>query len=123
MTVDNVNEIVPVDARFLSIDVDGPDWWLWGVLYERPALVVIETNPMPGFYVACPPFSKKNYGMSVEAARWMGEKKGYLYIGRTAVNCFLVRKDLRCAYRLPPTSVHNGVTPQQPRSAFCQEGL
>lgn len=116
-TIDNINELVPHGTQFLSIDVDGPDWWLWGALYERPALVVVETNPMPGFFVACPPFSKANYGMSVDAARWMGERKGYTFVGRTAVNCFFVRGD--CKYRLPPIGTHSGVNPKQPRGAFC----
>lgn len=107
----NVNDLVPGNTWFLSIDVDSCDWWLWANLVHRPALVVIETNPLPYPYVAQLGSEHRRdgaYGCSLEAARMLGEMKGYDYIGRTVVNPFFVRKDLRCKYRLPAVKEHVG---------------
>lgn len=102
-----VNTIVPGNAHFLSIDVDSCDWWLWANLVHRPALVVIETNPLRYPYVAAMG-ETKGYGCSLEAAKMLGKMKGYDYIGRTVVNAFFVRKDLKCKYRLPEAKEHLG---------------
>lgn len=103
----NINELVPRDAWFLSIDVDSCDWWLWANLIHRPALVVIETNPLPGRYVPAMGYPG-GYGCSVEAAKLLGDAKGYDYLGRTVVNAFFCRSDLGCKYRLPETAKHRG---------------
>ena len=105
-----VNEFVPKDVWFLSIDIDSYDFWVWANLTHKPALVVVETNPRPGM-MACTLTGasyKDGYGMSVDAARWLGEAKGYDYLGRTEANAFFVRKDLKCSYRLPELSRHAG---------------
>lgn len=104
---ESVNDIVPGDCHFLSIDVDSCDWWLWANLIHKPALVVIETNPHPGLYVHAMGMSG-GYGCSVDAAKALGDLKGYDYVGRSAVNAFFVRKDLGCKYRLPVTLRHRG---------------
>ena len=106
-TVDNINRLVPADAHFLSIDVDGPDWWLWANLIHKPALVVIETNPLPGLY-AVALGSAKGYGCSEDAAVMLGIAKGYDYLGRNVVNAFFCRRDLVCRYRLPAQKTHSG---------------
>ena len=108
-----INALLPPGLRFLSIDVDGQDWWLWAALQHRPALVVIETNPLEGHYVA--PFRMApgrdpatGYGCSVDSAKALAAMKGYDYLGRTAVNAFFCRSDLGCRYRLPPAGRHRG---------------
>lgn len=101
-TPQNINDLVPKDAWFLSIDVDSVDWWLWANLVHRPALVVIETNPLPGLYVASIG-AKSGYGCSVEAVKRLGEMKGYQYIGRNVVNAFFVANEYPCAYRMQET--------------------
>ena len=106
-TVDNVNDLVPRNAHFLSIDVDSCDWWLWANLVARPALVVIETTPAPGLQVAAMGVDG-GYGCSVEAAKLLGAAKGYDYLGRTVVNAFFCRSDLKCRYRLPEQKSHRG---------------
>lgn len=106
---ESVNSIVSKDCRFLSIDVDSCDWWLWANLIHRPELVVIETNPLPGMYVKAMGLGEDGgYGCSVEAAKALGEMKGYDYLGRTVVNAFFARKDLGCKYRLPSQTEHRG---------------
>lgn len=106
-TPDNINRLVPGDAHLLSIDVDSCDWWLWANLLRRPALVVIETNPLPCIHVAALGTSA-SYGCSVDAAVMLGNAKGYDYLGRNVVNAFFCRRDLRCAYRLPQVKGHAG---------------
>lgn len=44
VTTENINELVPAELDFLSIDVDGNDYWLWQALEHRPGLVCIEYN-------------------------------------------------------------------------------
>jgi hypothetical protein len=110
-TIENINDLVPNGTRFLSIDIDSCDWWVWANLRQRPELVVVETNPLPGVFVAyygCKQKDKDGYGMSVEASRVLGIAKGYDYIGRTAANTFFVRSDIKCKYRLPDIDVHLG---------------
>lgn len=104
---ETVNDLVPKDCHFLSIDVDSCDWWLWANLVCRPALVVIETNPLPGLYVKATGVAG-GYGCSVDAAIALGELKGYNYVGRNVVNAFFVRSDLNCGYRIPTPREHMG---------------
>jgi hypothetical protein len=44
ITCDNVNELVPPDCDFLSIDIDGNDYWIFKSLTHRPRLIEIEYN-------------------------------------------------------------------------------
>lgn len=114
-TPGNINALVPASARFLSIDVDGCDWWLWANLICRPALVVIETNPNAGLHVAAMG-SESDYGCSVEAAKALGALKGYAYIGRTVVNAFFI--SVPCNYRLPELRGHCGVPSKTGENVF-----
>lgn len=120
----DVNEVIPSDVWFLSVDIDSNDFWVWANVMARPALVVVETNPLPGKFVARMRkeglgLEKDGYGMSVEAAKWLGEAKGYDYIGRTEVNCFFVRKDLNCKYRLPDVKTHVGTPCGAKHNVLC----
>jgi hypothetical protein len=111
-TPDKVNEIVPGDAWFLSIDIDSSDFWMWANLNRQPAVVVVETNPLPGLFVAkmdCAQKDSAGYGMSLGAAKWLGEAKGYDYLGRTEANAFFVLKKLNCRYRIVGEPPHRGV--------------
>lgn len=112
VTPQDVNDHVARDVWFLSIDIDSCDWWVWANLQARPALVIVETNPCAGVFVAkmnCGSKDANGYGMSLDAAKALGELKGYDYVGRTEVNAFFVRKDLKCQYRLPEQKGHSGV--------------
>lgn len=44
VTADNINALVPERLDFLSIDVDGADFWLWSALTHRPRVLIIERN-------------------------------------------------------------------------------
>ncbi len=108
----DVNSLVQPDCWFFSLDIDSTDFWVWANLRHRPALVVMETVPIKGFYAASMDAKSKDhdgYGMSVDACRWLGEAKGYTYLGRNVVNAFFVRKDLPCQYRIPLPATHEGL--------------
>lgn len=108
---EEVNQYCPKDCWFFSLDIDSCDWWMWANLQQRPAVVIVETNPIPGFFVAPMSAGKKDpngYGMSLSAANVLAWMKNYEYIGRTEVNALYVRKELNCQYRLPKMEEHRG---------------
>jgi hypothetical protein len=118
---EEVNEYCPKDCWFFTLDIDSFDWWMWANLIQRPALVIVETNPLPGFFVAAMTATKKDadgYGMSLSAANILAWLKNYEYIGRTEVNAFYVRKELGCKYRLPEIDKHLG-RPCSNRNNVC----
>lgn len=108
--INNVNDLVPRDIHLLSLDIDSTDFWVWLNLLARPAIVVVETNPEEGLFVACYPGKNKGaYGMSREAAEMLGRMKGYDCVGHNETNAFFVRADYECKYRLPPPARHAGI--------------
>lgn len=86
-TVENINALVPEGCGFLSIDVDGNDYWLWQALTSRPNIVCIEYNnhktaadevhPYDPEFVR--PLETYYYGASREALIQLGESKGYRF--------------------------------------------
>lgn len=109
VTVENVNTYFDnfPEAGFLSIDVDGNDYWLWKALKARPTIVVIEANTQkpedeefvapydPGFV-----WDHKTYenGASVASLKRLGTELGYQFVGRCsnphAADLFFVRNDV-----------------------------
>jgi hypothetical protein len=117
-TIENINDLVPLDTQVLSLDIDSDDWWVWANLRVKPPLVVVETNPVPGLFV--PSYKgtfKARYGMSVDAAVMLGTAKGYDYLGRNVVNAFFARRGT-CGYRLPPETRHCGIPAQTDTNVF-----
>ena len=100
ITVDNVNQVVPMACGVLSIDVDGNDYWLWRALLWAPCIVVIEFNPTLGgnktiFYDPYHRWAGDDYfGASFGALVGLGTHKGYGLLYRTPCNLIFVRADL-----------------------------
>lgn len=108
VTVENVNGFFGTEpVGFLSIDVDGNDYWLWKAMTFRPSIVVIEANtqkPEDEEYVAPydPNFvwDHRTYdnGASVLSLKRLGAELGYQFVGRCsnphAADLFFVRNDL-----------------------------
>ena len=104
VTAENVNQVVPPDVALLSIDIDGPDYWVWKALEHRPAVVVIEYNwvhPPPARRVVpyAPDFrwdGTAYYGASLAAMAALGRAKGYLLAGTDSaqLNAYVVRRDV-----------------------------
>jgi len=91
VTPENIESVfgeagVPPEPDLLSIDVDGPDYWIREALEAyRPRVLVIEYNSglPPGRQLVQPrtyaePWDGTNYfGASLDALCALGERKGY----------------------------------------------
>jgi len=100
---------VPREIDFLSLDVDGNDYWFWEELSSvSPRVVCIEYNAGlgPDLLLTVPydpefeRFSKHPggffHGASLAALESLGKKKGYCLIGcdSTGTNAFFLRDDV-----------------------------
>ena len=100
---------VPAEIDFLSIDVDGNDYWFWRCLQcINPRVICIEYNSGIGSkYSWTIPYNKEFErfsahpsgffaGASIKALESLGEKKGYRLVGcdTTGTNAFFLRNDL-----------------------------
>jgi hypothetical protein len=86
----------PEQIDYISIDVDGLDYYFWKYLVKfNPSIVVIEYNPaIPNniVYVQdCDPDICQ--GCSLLALILLGKSKGYELVCTTRVNAFFVRKE------------------------------
>jgi hypothetical protein len=84
---------VPDDFDFLSIDVDGNDYHMWGAMSKyRPKLVCIEFNPTIPTEVRFvqAPDPSVNQGASLLALVELGTKKGYELVSVLSFNAFFV---------------------------------
>jgi hypothetical protein len=98
ITAENINDIfkdnkVPKNLDFLSIDIDGMDYWVWKALEWKPKEVCIEYNPkrLKGVqpYYAHNHWNMKEdsyYGSSKEELEKLGKEKGYKLIKDTGEN-------------------------------------
>ena len=94
ITAENINEIfdkykVPVDFDFLSLDIDGVDYWVWKSILECnkhvPKVVLVEYNPYfeinefkaMTYDVDCTKTGTNYYGASIAAYKKLGEDNGY----------------------------------------------
>jgi len=128
ITRDNLQSLiqdngVPKEIDFLSLDVDGNDYWFWEVLdCISPRVVCIEYNAGigPDLSLTVPyddefeRFSKHPSGFfsgaSLAALESLGRRKGYYLIGcdSTGTNSFFLRDDVEVA----------GITALTAREAF-----
>jgi hypothetical protein len=116
VTADNVQDLfargeVPDEPDVVSIDVDGPDYWIWRALDRfRPRLVVVEYNSSldPTARLVQPADTPAGwsgtdrYGASLGAFVALADEKGYrlAHTELAGVNAFFVREDL--GLELPP---------------------
>ncbi len=93
-----------VELDFLSIDVDGMDFYLLQALELKPKVICIEYNAkFPAGVIRCPVFNP-NYrwqgtdymGASLSALDGLARTRGYTLVGTniTGANAFFVRNDL-----------------------------
>jgi hypothetical protein len=117
ITLDNLQQLikdngVPRDIDFLSLDVDGNDYWFWEALdCISPRVVCIEYNAGIGPDLALtvpydPAFERYSkhasgfyYGASLAALESLGKRKAYYLIGcdSTGTNAFFLRDDIEIA--------------------------
>lgn len=87
---------IPLDFDFLSIDIDGMDYWILKSLVNfRPKLICIEFNlsiPNAVNFIQANDQNIK-HGSSAKAIESLGRDMGYSVVAATAINLFLVRND------------------------------
>lgn len=95
---------LPNDFEFISIDVDGCDYWLlhdlWKLGGYRPQMVCIEFNPtMPNDLVYIPPRDDNvRHGASLAALVELAQDQDYVLVETTLYNGFFVCHDLYQEY-------------------------
>lgn len=105
ITAENVNDLLenydcPTIFDFLSIDLDGNDYWVWKALTYRPRVLVIEYN---GHFEAATSttiqydakfeFKWTDYfGATLSALEKLGKQNGYrlVYADKSGCNAFFV---------------------------------
>lgn len=86
---------IPKEFDFLSIDIDGNDYYIWESFKEyRPKLVVIEFNPSISNEIEFiqPKNMNLNQGCSPLSLVKLGKLKGYELVATNLNNCFFVDK-------------------------------
>ena len=107
VTMDNIGELVKdhPGPDFLSIDIDGNDYWILKELlkHSEPSLIMAEINPrfhtveesftVP--YFADRKWNNDDYfGMSFGAFRKLMEANGYTVVHMEGINALAMRNDL-----------------------------
>jgi hypothetical protein len=117
---ENINQLltktsVPPEIDFISIDIDGNDYWVWDALsVTTPKVVIIETHIEFGMNDIVVPYDKDYvypgrhpdyHGASPVAMEKLARRKGYRLVGanRYGFNTIYVREGL--APMLPSVSV------------------
>lgn len=117
---ENINQLltdasVPPEVDFMSIDIDGNDYWVWDALsVTTPKVVMIETHIEFGMNDIVVPYDKDYvypgrhpdyHGASPVAMEKLARRKGYRLVGanRYGFNTIYVREGL--APTLPAVSV------------------
>ena len=114
ITKENINNVFSSngfegDIGLLSIDIDGNDYWVWDAIkVVNPRIVICEYNSIfgckdavtipydPNFNRTEAHYSNLYFGASLPALCYLGNRKGYIFIGSNSAgnNAFFVRKDL-----------------------------
>lgn len=113
ITIDNINDLyIGEEVDLLSIDIDGNDYWVWGVLDGNPRVVAIEYNSKfrndESVAIEYNPDHKWEgddyYGASLLAFEKLGKKKGYTLVYVVdRFDAVFVRNDLIDENYIPPT--------------------
>lgn len=110
ITAENINQLfdianVPKSFDFLSIDIDGMDYWIWKALENyRPRILFIEYNAVhQPPKLAVQPYDPNNvwnrtrwFGASLQSLTNLGKEKGYELIGccdNGAVAAFVTKEE------------------------------
>jgi hypothetical protein len=108
VTRDNINGLIrgagfSGEVDFLSIDIDGNDYWIWEALEAiNPRVVMVESNAAFGDRPVVVPYdptfvySDEYFGAGPEAFRRLASRKGYRLVGanRFGFNLIFVRNGI-----------------------------
>ena len=87
---------IPINFDFLSIDIDGNDYYIWESLNNyKPKVVCIEFNPtIPNEVHFVQPYDPKvNQGTSLLPLIELAERKGYKLVSILSINAFFVKEE------------------------------
>ena len=103
------------DIDFMSIDVDGDDYWILTTMTIRPRVVCIEFNPtVPPHLKLMPTGTGRCFGVGASVMKEGGEEMGYKMIGITQANMYFVRADEAEAF----SDMETDLTILQPPETF-----
>jgi hypothetical protein len=105
ITKDNIENLfkkynVPEKFDFLSIDLDGNDFWIWNAIKKySPRVVIIEFNGTIGNESKTIKYNPEHrwnnddyYGASFQAMKKLGESKGYTLVSqKNSLNMYFVK--------------------------------
>ena len=92
-SIDNL--LADHDVDFMSIDIDGNDYWVWRHMETRPRVLCIEHNPtVPPHINVKQDDGQLGFGASAAALIELAAHKDYFFIGMTHGNCFFVVAEL-----------------------------
>lgn len=110
VTAENIEQLfdevkLSAEFDFLSIDIDGNDYWVWKAIQKyNPRVVCMEYNSILGATASCTvPYDPAwqwdgsyYFGASLAALEKLGREKGYSLVGCdfTGINAYFVRNDL-----------------------------
>lgn len=124
VTAENVNQVLsdaglPEEVDFLSIDIDGNDYWVWQALNAvSPKIVCLEYNAYYGPHIAWVKAYDADFnwsggdiyfGASLKALEKLSRTKGFVLVGcdYSGTNAFFIREDLvGKAFKGPFTAEH-----------------
>lgn len=86
------NNIFEID--FMSIDIDGNDYYILEGLICKPKVLSVEFNASIPFWIDCYQEQNGKFGASLAAITRLGKAKGYSLISVTDTNAFLVLDEL-----------------------------
>lgn len=95
------------DYDFLSIDIDGNDYYVWkSAVKYKPKLVCIEYNGTipPQVEFVQPPSPKLSQGVSLKSLVKLAKSKGYELVATTESNAFFVDKKYYSLFNLQDNS-------------------
>jgi len=78
---------------FMSIDIDGDDYWVFEQLECRPNVICIEYNPTVPFWIDCVQEPKQIFGASLAAMNRLAQLKEYFLAAVTDSNLFFIRNN------------------------------
>lgn len=98
-TAENVNEVMdiwcPKQFDFLSLDIDGNDYYVWEAMETKPRVVCIEYNinretGKQEYDLKYQWHYERDFGSSKEEMLKLAEKKGYTLYKETQANLFFI---------------------------------
>ena len=125
ITKDNINELIGTgdnalngEIDFLSVDIDGNDYWVWkSITCISPRVVMIEYNAkFPPTFEWIMEYDESHtwneddkQGASLKSFEILGRELGYQLVGTSTngVNAFFVKKDLAKDFFPQPATAEN----------------